>query len=88
MTTDDEIRQGVREFVLTTYLIGEPAESLQDSTPLLTTGIMSSLATLELVAYVENAFAVVLQPEDLGVDRLDTVDAIVALVRERLPQEG
>jgi acyl carrier protein len=86
MTTDHEIRHSVREFILNTFLMGEPPESLQDTTPLLTTGIMSSLATLELVAFVENTFSVVLQPEDLGLERLDTVDAIVALVRERLPQ--
>lgn len=83
MTETDALRQGVRRFILQTFLIGEPPESLLDSTSLLTTGVVSSLATLELAAFLESEFAVVLHPEDLSVDRLDSVDAIVALVNER-----
>jgi acyl carrier protein len=82
MTEPDHIRPGIRRFILDNFLIGEPPESLQDSTSLLTTGIVSSLATLELVAFLENEYSVVLRPEDLSVDRLDSVDCIVKLVDE------
>ena len=80
MTQTDELRQGIRRFILDNFLVGEPPESLQDSTSLLTTGIISSLATLELVAFLETEYAVVLQSEDMSVDRLDSVDKLVALV--------
>jgi acyl carrier protein len=77
-----EIRSGVRRFILETFLVGEPAETLQDSTLLLTTGIISSLTMLELVAFLENEYSVTLRERDLIPDRLDSVDRIVALVRE------
>lgn len=83
MAGDDSVRAGVRQFILDTFLVGEPPETLKDSTALLTTGIVSSLATLELVAFLENEFSVTLQPDDLSPDRLDSIDRIVALVEAR-----
>jgi acyl carrier protein len=82
MVQTDDIRAGVRAFVLNTFLVGEPPESLKDSTLLLTTGIVSSLAMLELVAFLEVEYAVTLRDDDLTPDRLDSVDLIVDLVAE------
>ena len=82
MTGHPDVRTGVRRFILDNFLIGEPSEALQDSTLLLTTGIISSLAMLELVAFLETEFAVALRPRDLTPDRLDSVTSIVALVDE------
>ena len=79
----DDIRAGVRRFVLDNFLVGEPPESLQDSTLLMTTGIVSSLAALEMVAFLENEYALTLREDDLTLDRLDSVDRIVKLVEER-----
>jgi acyl carrier protein len=78
-----DVRSGVRRFILENFLIGEPPESLQDSTLLLTTGIISSLAMLELVAFLENEYSVTFHQDDLSPDRLDSVDRIVGLVQER-----
>jgi acyl carrier protein len=83
MTARNEIQSGVRRFILESFLVGEPPESLQDSTALLTTGIVSSLAMLELVAFLEGEFDVTLHQDDLTPDRLDSVDRIVTLVEER-----
>jgi acyl carrier protein len=83
MAERDDIRSGVRRFILESFLVGEPPESLLDSTSLLTTGIVSSLAMLELVAFLEGEYAVTLHQDDLTPDRLDSVDRIVALVEER-----
>lgn len=77
-----EIRSGVRRFILENFLIGEPAASLQDSTLLLTTGIISSLTMLELVAFLEDEYSVRLRERDLTPDRLDSIDRIVELVQE------
>ena len=82
MADADDIRSGVREFVLEQFLVGEPPESLEDSTLLLTTGIVSSLAMLEMVAFLEERYGVTLRQDDLTPERLDSVDLIVALVEE------
>jgi acyl carrier protein len=82
MGNADDVRAGVRSFILANYLIGEPHESLKDSTLLMTTGIVSSLAMLELVAFLEQTYSVTLRQEDLTPERLDSVDLIVSLVEE------
>lgn len=79
---ESDVRTGVRRFILDKFLIGEPPESLKDSTLLMSSGILSSLATLELVAFLENKYAVTLHPADLTRERLDSIDSIVALVED------
>ena len=81
--TDEEMREALRAFVLASFLPGEAPETLLGSTRLISSGIVASLSLLELVNFVEGAFAVALAPADIGVARMDSVDAIVALVRER-----
>jgi acyl carrier protein len=88
MTHGDDVRQTVRRFILDNFLVGEPPESLQDSTSLLTTGIVSSLATLEIAAFLESEYSVTLRPDDLAVDKLDTVDSIVTLVQDLRGSRG
>ena len=82
MVQRDEVRSGVRAFVLEHFLVGEPPDSLSDSTLLLTTGIVSSLAMLELVAFLEETYSIALRQDDLTHERLDSIDLIVALVEE------
>jgi acyl carrier protein len=82
MAHSNDVRTGVRSFILQNFLMGERPESLQDSTPLITTGIVSSVAMLELVAFLEDTYSIVLRQDDLTSDRLDSVDLIVGLVEE------
>jgi acyl carrier protein len=84
----EDIRTGVRRFILNNFLVGEPPESLRDSTLLMTTGVVSSLAALEMVAFLENEYSVTLREDDLTLDRLDSVDRIVKLVEERQQSAG
>lgn len=80
---DDDVRQALRDFILTTFLPGEAPESLKDSTRLISSGVITSLSMLELVTFIEETFAVTVQPEDLGVPRMDSVDLLVELVASR-----
>lgn len=81
--TDDEVRQAIRSFILSNFLPGEAPESLKDSTLLVTSGIITSLSLLELVTFIEDRFSVTLDPNDLGVARMDSVDLLVELVTSR-----
>jgi acyl carrier protein len=78
-----EIRDKLHQYVLSTFLPGEPAESLESQTPLISSGIIDSLAVLDMVTYIEKAFAVRLEQEDLGRERLDTIELIEAVILER-----
>ena len=77
------IEDAVRAYILKEFLPGEDAAELTDATPLITGGILDSLATLKLVAFLEEQYAIRLQAHDVDVDHLDTIADIANLVRSR-----
>ena len=86
--TEQSIRETLRGWILTNLLAGEDPESVDDSTPLVTSGVVTSLSLLELVTFIEETWSLRFEEEDLGVSRLDSVDLMVALVRERLEADS
>lgn len=80
MTQRQDIKATVREYILREFLPGESPDALQDSTELITRGILDSLATLKLVSFVEEKFNIALEPHETDADYLNTIDSIAALV--------
>jgi acyl carrier protein len=78
-----EIRESVRTFILDEFLPGESPELLNDSTPLVTGGILDSIATMKLAAFLEERFQISLQAHEMSVDHLNTVTDIVQLVQSK-----
>ena len=79
-----DIKNTVRNFILEEFLPGENPEELADSTPLLTGGILDSIATLKLVSFLEEQFKIELAPHETDADHLNTVTTITALVQSKL----
>lgn len=80
-----DIETTVRDFVIREFLPGEDPEALTSSTPLLTGGILDSIATLKLVAFLEQEFQIELAPHETDADHLDTLTHIAALVESKRP---
>ena len=57
----NDMKETIRQFILKTYLPGESPANLRDDTPLRSSGILDSLATLGLVSYVEKEFGIELE---------------------------
>jgi acyl carrier protein len=79
----NEIANAVKEYVLREFLPGEDPNELTLETPLVTGGILDSLATLKLVAFLEERFGIALQAYETGVDYLDTLSTIATLVARK-----
>jgi acyl carrier protein len=77
------IRETIRSFILKNFLPGEPPETLTDSTQLITSGVMTSIAMLELVDFLEEEFAFTLEPEDIHVARMNSIELLAELVAEK-----
>ena len=75
------LEQQLRTFILTEFLPGEDPAHLSNDTPLISTGILDSIATLRLVAYLEKTFSIAMEAHETGADHLDTVSRIADLVR-------
>lgn len=81
--TNDEIRGTLRSYILANFLPGEPPETLEDSTPLITSGIIASLSLVELVNFIEDTFTIKLEQDDVGTARMDSIELLVDLIAER-----
>ena len=81
------VREMLRSFILSSFLPGEEPETLDDSTLLVSSGVITSLSLLELVTFIEDRFSVALEGDDLGIARMDSIDSMVELIRERSGSE-
>lgn len=74
----------IKGYILEEFLPGENPAELTDSTPLITGGILDSLATIKLVAFLEERFAIQIQAHETTVDYMDTITDITQLVSSKL----
>ena len=80
----DEIKTTVSRYILKDFLPGAKDSELTESTPLITGGILDSLATLQLVHFLEEKYKIELQAFEVNVDHLNTVADIAKLVNEKI----
>jgi acyl carrier protein len=80
----DSIKQQVKDYIMSEFLPGESPDELTDSTPLITGGILDSIATLKLVLFMEERWHVSFEPHEVDRENLDTLDLITALLRSKL----
>ncbi len=79
----NEIEETIRQFILTKYLPSERPENLRSDTPLQSSGLLDSLAAVNLVEFVEQRFDVKLDVRDTAVERFDRIDDIAALITRK-----
>lgn len=79
-----EIKEAIKGYILEEFLPGENPEELTDSTPLITGGILDSLATIRLVVFLEERFQIQIQAHETMVDYLNTISDIAQLVHSKI----
>jgi acyl carrier protein len=79
----NEIENAVHGYILSEFLPGEDPAELTARTPLITGGILDSISTLRLVTFLEDRFEITIEAHEAGVDNLDTIGQIVALVARK-----
>ena len=76
----------IRRFILCTHLPGESPDSLGDDTPLQSSGILDSLATVGLISFLEKQFQIELDVHDTAIERFDTIRDIASTVTRKQTQ--
>jgi len=79
----NDVKNAIRQFIISTYLPGESPENLKDDTPLRTSGILDSMSTLGLVNFVEESFGVKIPDEEIDAKELLKLDNLAAYVAAR-----
>jgi acyl carrier protein len=79
----EDIKAVLREYVAGSPILRRPGE-VSDTTPLATYGILDSMAMLDLVLFLETRFGIEFSARDLDRRRIETIDHIESLVRDKL----
>jgi len=82
--TEPEIGEAIKKFILNEFLRGEDPSALTDTTPLITGGILDSLATVSLVLFLEERFHVQIEAHETTIDYFNTVSDIEQLIHSKL----
>jgi acyl carrier protein len=81
--TEAEIREKIRQYILT-ELIRDESYPLRDDEGIITGGLMDSFSLAELGVFVEDEYNVYIPDPDLTVEKMDTLDLIIARVMRDL----
>ena len=82
----EDVKKTIKEFILKEFLPGEDPEQLTDLTPLITGGILDSLASLKLMDFLEDQFRIETEAHEVSVDYLDSLADIANFVQSKLSQ--
>jgi acyl carrier protein len=81
-----DIGSAVKQFILDEFLPGENPGELTETTPLITGGILDSLATMKLITFLEDRYGITMEAHEADPEHLDTIALIEQLVRSKSPQ--
>jgi acyl carrier protein len=80
MTDEQTIKATVKAYILNEFLPGEDPAALTDTTALVTTGILDSIAVLKAVTFLENQFGITIEPHEAVVENLNTLSDMAHLI--------
>ena len=82
----DDINAVIKDVILKEFLPGEDPSELTDTTPLITGGVLDSIATLKVVLFIEERYGITLQAHEVDPEHLDTISQIAQLIRSKKSQ--
>ena len=84
MTSDDELQKSdIKSFICETFLSNDDAANLKYDTKLVTTGILDSIATLEVVSFIEDSFGIKIEAHEVSIENMNSIEQIAALVKSK-----
>jgi acyl carrier protein len=73
----------VRQYVVETHL-GGTSMKLEDTTPLISSGIIDSIGVLDLVNFIESRFEIEFLPREVAPRDLETVEQIHQSIQKKI----
>jgi acyl carrier protein len=83
VSTEDNVHEEIRRFVISSFLFGNGADLSNDDS-FLEKGIVDSTGILELVGFLEERFPIKVADEELLPEYLDSVNRVAAFVSRKL----
>src|SRR5215475_2446780 len=79
----DQIKEEIRQYILTEFLPGEKASNLHDDTPLRTSGIIDSTGLLRLIDFIEGRFNIQVEAYEAGVENFDRIQDLASFIEKK-----
>lgn len=83
MSTENEIKRKIRDFIAETFLIGDEKDSFENAESFMETGIVDSTGILEIVGFLESEFEMTIEDEEMTPSNLDSVDNLAGYVMRK-----
>jgi acyl carrier protein len=83
MASLSNVEETIKDYVMREFLPEEDPTQLTGTTPLITTGILDSIAVLKLVMFLEEHYSITIEPHEASPEYLDTLGNICELVRSK-----
>jgi len=80
------VEQKIKNYIMSEFLPGENPDELNETTPLISGGILDSIATLKLVMFLEEEYAVSFEPHEVDKENLDTIASIMRVISSKNPK--
>jgi acyl carrier protein len=88
MSESSEIKQRLRNYIVTEFLSGGSSANLKDDTLLRTSGVLDSIATLKLVRFVENSLGVEVEAHEAGGENFQCMSDRALFIERGKAQAG
>jgi len=79
-----DVTQQIKDYIMSEFLPGESPDELTDDTPLISGGILDSIATLKLVMFMEETYRVSFEPHEVDKENLDTLALITRVLKSKI----
>lgn len=81
-----KMKEQVRSFLTSNFYVADPS-SLGDEVSLLERGIIDSTGVLEVILFIEEAFGLKVEDNEMLPDNFDSIDRIADYVNRKLKSE-
>ena len=81
--TSADIRLQIRDYIVENFLYMREDADLADTDSLLGNGVLDSMGVMELVAFVEETYAIEVADEEVTEEKLGSIAAVAAFVESK-----
>jgi len=79
-----EIKEKIKEYLLEKYFEEDNKDELENSTPLISGGVLDSISTMQVVDFLEKEFSVEFAAHEVDEEFLDTIDLMASSVENKI----
>ena len=78
-----DVQERVRLYLIENFLMGDSELAIQADTSFIDTGIVDSVGFIEIIAFLEESYGIVIEDEEMVPENLDSLRSIDAFVTRK-----